>query len=160
MPTSYPTLSDSELVHRIEKLSLHRIPLAQHLGARITGLDEDGLTVAAPLAPNRNHMGTGFAGSLASVATLAGWATALAEAGAAPGLHVVAQGLAMEFLRPVDGDFEAWCRRPERPVVERMLRQLSARGRARLQLEVIVRQSGVDAATLTGRFVLKKDAPD
>ncbi len=55
--------------------SLHRlIPLAAAMRIEVAELDERSLTLTAPLAANHNHAGSAFAGSLYSLASLAGWA--------------------------------------------------------------------------------------
>ena len=50
------------------------IPLAAAMQFSIRELDVDRIRVAAPLEPNVNIHGTGFAGSLYSLAVLSGWA--------------------------------------------------------------------------------------
>ncbi|MCP3687991.1 MAG: hypothetical protein GY784_06215 [Gammaproteobacteria bacterium] len=50
------------------------IPLSEAMQFEITDLDVDTICVYAPLAPNVNIHGTGFAGSIYSMAVLTGWA--------------------------------------------------------------------------------------
>ncbi len=50
------------------------IPLADAMQFTIAELDVDRIRVSAPLEPNVNIHGTGFAGSLYSLAVLSGWA--------------------------------------------------------------------------------------
>jgi thioesterase domain-containing protein len=50
------------------------IPLSEAMQFRIDALDLEGIRVSAPLEPNINIHGTGFAGSIYSVAVLTGWA--------------------------------------------------------------------------------------
>lgn len=50
------------------------IPLADAMQFSIVELDVDRIRVGAPLEPNVNIHGTGFAGSLYSLAVLSGWA--------------------------------------------------------------------------------------
>ncbi|TFG38857.1 MAG: thioesterase, partial [Candidatus Aminicenantes bacterium] len=51
------------------------MPITKALGLRVIGRDGTDLIFSAPLAPNINHKGTAFAGSLNATATLAGWGT-------------------------------------------------------------------------------------
>ena len=54
---------------------LHRlVPISAAMGVRVLRLEPAALELAAPLARNHNHAGTGFAGSLYALATLSGWA--------------------------------------------------------------------------------------
>lgn len=50
------------------------IPLSDAMQFSIDSLDQDAIEVSAPLPPNVNIHGTGFAGSIYSVAVLTGWA--------------------------------------------------------------------------------------
>ena len=50
------------------------IPLSGTMEFEITELTPNSIRVQAPLAPNVNVHGTGFAGSIYSIAVLAGWA--------------------------------------------------------------------------------------
>ncbi len=48
--------------------------LAKHIGVVVESVDDRGIVLRAPLAPNANYKGTAFGGSLYSVAVLTGWA--------------------------------------------------------------------------------------
>ena len=50
------------------------MPLLAFMGVEVEACDGHSLTLQAPLAPNRNDKGTAFAGSLASLSTVTGWA--------------------------------------------------------------------------------------
>ena len=50
------------------------IPLSDAMQFHIEALSLDAIEVVAPLPPNVNIHGTGFAGSIYSVAVLTGWA--------------------------------------------------------------------------------------
>lgn len=52
------------------------IPLSEAMQFNIDALSLDSIRVSAPLAPNINIHGSGFAGSLYSIAILTGWALA------------------------------------------------------------------------------------
>ncbi len=71
----------------------------------IDSLDLDAIEVSAPLPPNVNIHGTGFAGSIYSVAVLTGWALCthiLEQTGVAAEL-VVAKA-EIRYRAPVSGD--------------------------------------------------------
>jgi thioesterase domain-containing protein len=111
-----------------------------------------------PLAANRNHKGTVFAGSLNAVATLAGWSmlwTVLREAEV--GAHVVIQDSTVHYLVPAQSDVTAEAKRSEPEALERALAQLARRGRARVALDAEVRDAeGRSVATLRGRYVIHR----
>lgn len=111
------------------------IPLTDAMGAELLHYDGRQLLVRAPLAPNRNHQGTGFGGAIYSVAVLAAWGLIeLAVEDAGVDGTVVVQSGSMDYGQPVDGDFFAVCRLPEPADWERFLTTLTRRGRARVAL--------------------------
>lgn len=104
----------------------------------IASLDLERIQVSAPLPPNVNIHGTGFAGSLYSLAVLTGWALCahiLDELGFDAEL-VVGRG-EIRYRAPVTGDIECACACSAqlRNEFERDLRE---RGKGKLQLEVTV----------------------
>ncbi len=148
-----PRFEDPEtLVERIQAFWDAGIPMAGHMRVRLVRLDEGGLVARAPLAANRNHMGTAFGGSVHGVATLAGWGLVLALLEVPQATDLVIQESRIRFLRPVTGDFEAHCEMPPAPAPERFLRLFNARGRARITVEARVRQGNSTAAEFTGVF--------
>jgi thioesterase domain-containing protein len=130
------------------------IPLTAAMQLQVVQCDESGIALAAPLPPNSNHRGTVFGGSLASLATLAGWAVVhsrLRRAGIAA--RVVVQSSQIEYLAPAMGEFVATCATPSESDWARFHKLLERRGRGRLTLEVTVQSEGARAARLTGDFV-------
>lgn len=132
------------------------IPVTRRLGIEPARCDDGALILKAPLAPNRNDKGTAFAGSLCAIATLAGW-SALWLALRDTGLEgiVVIQDSTIRYLRPVTHNFEARCPWPTATQFARLFAALRNRGRARLRLRIVIFESGVEAVTLTGRYVVR-----
>ena len=102
-----------DLIGTIERLWHDEIPLSSHLGIRLERLDPQGVELRAPLAPNRNHMGTGFAGSVLAASSLAGWATVIAVLGRVDGVNVVLQETQASFLEPVTDEFRVLATAPD-----------------------------------------------
>ncbi len=85
---------------------IHRgIPLSEAMQFEIADLTANSIRVQAPLAPNVNVHGTGFAGSIYSVAVLAGWAlcTHIMDVRGMKGDLVVASA-EIKYRAPVTGD--------------------------------------------------------
>ncbi len=104
----------------------------------ITSLDLDSIRVVAPLPPNVNIHGTGFAGSLYSLAVLTGWALCnhiLEEQGLDADIAI---GKAeIRYRAPVTGDIECACASDaaRRAAFEQGVRE---RGRGKIVLDVSV----------------------
>jgi thioesterase domain-containing protein len=119
----------------LEALLHERIPLTQTLGCRVISAGIEGVRLRAPLAPNVNPHGTAFAGSLSSLALLAGWAWMLVSLRAEnQEAAVVVRRCEIDYLSPVTGDFECLCPPPEAAAWNRFLSTLAKRRRARLDL--------------------------
>lgn len=130
------------------------MPITEALGLRVVDREGTGVVLSAPLAPNINHKGTAFAGSLNAAATLAGWGTiwlVLREHGIKS--HVVIQDSTVHYFRPVRGDFTARCKGPSTAAVERLVAAVQKKGRGRLELDVMISDEGGDAVKFHGRYV-------
>jgi thioesterase domain-containing protein len=133
------------------------------LGIQLLSWDGHKLILKAPLAPNRNHQGTGFGGSVYSVAVTAAWGTtelALADLGLKG--TVLVQSGSIDYLEPVDNDFYAICSLPDGETPERFRKSLARHGKGRLHLktkvfcgEPIQDPSGDPVAVFDGRFVVQ-----
>jgi len=118
---------------------IHRnIPLSQAMGYRITELTDRRISVTAPLAPNRNIHGTGFAGSLYGLGMLAAWglcAHIIARAGLDADLVVVEATI--RYRAPVRGDIACHCSITD-DAAQAFIDDLAAKSRARIALEVAI----------------------
>ncbi|OHE81066.1 MAG: hypothetical protein A3G75_03065 [Verrucomicrobia bacterium RIFCSPLOWO2_12_FULL_64_8] len=135
---------------------LHRkIPLSRAMQVRVVRCDRQELELAAPLAPNINHLGTAFGGSLNALATLTGYGVVylLLREIPADG-HIVLKESRIDYLSPVRGQLRAACRRPPPVAIEKFQAGFRRHGKARLDLMVQIAGSGRQAAVIFhGRFV-------
>lgn len=142
----------------LARVLAEELPITQSLGIGVRSASAGGVVLTMPLAANRNHKGTVFAGSLNAVATLAGWSvlwTVLREAGVRA--HVVIQDSTVHYLVPARSDVAAEARSPDPEVLERALALLARRGRARVALDAVVHDAdGGSVATLRGRYVIHR----
>ncbi|MEQ9547458.1 MAG: thioesterase domain-containing protein [Marinobacter sp.] len=139
------------------------IPLTRALGLEVLSYDGHALLVSAPLEPNHNHQGTGFGGSVYSVAVTAAWGLvelAIADMGLKG--NVMVQSGSMDYLMPVEGDFYALCRLPAGEIPARFRKSLARHGKARIALhtdvycgEPTTDPKGAPVATFQGRFVVQ-----
>jgi thioesterase domain-containing protein len=141
-----------QLNNRIREL----IPLAGQIGLEIIEYDDHRLVMRAPLAPNVNDKGTGFAGSIATLATLAGWAliTLWVEERRGPA-EVAVFHSEMDYRQPVTGDFSARCQLPGKEALDNLLAALDKKGRGRLELTVTVFQAETEAVFFKGSYAVR-----
>ncbi len=114
------------------------IPLSDAMQFSIDHLDLDEIRVSAPLSPNINIHGTGFAGSLYSIAVLTGWALCthiIDESGIDAELVVARAEIA--YRAPVVSNIECSCSASEEQRDE-FLKAFRKRGKGRLVLDITV----------------------
>lgn len=94
-------------IEELEHLLLEHIPLCAFMKLQIVSLNSVSINTFAPLEPNRNMHGTGFAGALYSLAVATGWALVHNRVDVA-GLkgQLVVKEATIHYKRPVTGDIE------------------------------------------------------
>jgi thioesterase domain-containing protein len=130
------------------------IPLSAAMGVRVKIATPERVLLFAPLAPNINHHQTVFGGSGVVLATLSAWTllhVRLVHAGVTAAL--VIQRSAMEYERPIAGDFEAACGFENEPAWERFLTMLNRRARARMTLHAQLLHDSNEMGSFVGDFV-------
>ena len=103
----------------------------------------------APLAPNVNIHGTGFAGSIYSLAVLTGWAMVThIVTSRSISCELVVSKAEIRYLRPVVGDIECRCEVAD-TVINQFIDYYENKGRSRIMLEIMV---GDRLATLNATY--------
>lgn len=114
-----------------------------------------GAIVAAPLNKNLNDKATAFAGSIASVAALAGWSyvTTLSEVATGRTSDVAIYQCHLDYLHPVRSDLIGHCLQPETSEIEKFLESLALKGRGKISVSVEVHDENQSvAATMTAKY--------
>lgn len=138
----------------LETYLYERIPLSAAMQVSVAEATLAHVRLRAPLEPNLNHAGTAFGGSIATLATLAGWSVMrLLTDHIQPTPRLVIHRSQIEYTAPITGAFEAHASAPSRAECEKFLQQLSLKGKARLCLEVRVTCNNMPGALLKGDFV-------
>jgi len=112
------------------------IPLSEMMQFEIEEISSRSITVHAPLKPNINIHGTGFAGSLYSIGVLTGWALAdhLMSLSDMKGTLVVA-GAEIKYRTPVTQDIKCSTSVSDR-ATRAFVEEYKANGKGRLQLSI------------------------
>jgi thioesterase domain-containing protein len=124
------------------------------MGVRVLVAGVERVVLEAPLGPNRNHRSTAFGGSVAALATLAGWALVhlgLREDGLSA--QTVIQSGDIRYDAPVHAEFRASCGPVPEREWDRFVRALTKRGRGRVRVQVTVESEDVAAASFQGAYV-------
>ncbi|HLY51734.1 MAG TPA: YiiD C-terminal domain-containing protein [Steroidobacteraceae bacterium] len=130
-----------------------RIAPARALGLEVEAAEP--VIIAAPLAPNLNDKGTGFAGSLFSVAALAGWAHVMRWcASRSLDTEVMLQASKAQFLAPARGRFRATALESSHALQEKLARMLARSGRGRIEVAVTVSCEQTTVMTLAAVYAV------
>lgn len=138
----------------LERYLHEHIPLSAAMQAGVVELQPDRVVLSAPLQPNINHRETVFGGSASALATLAAWSLIHVRLqGAGISSRLVIQSNTMEYGRALTDTFTARAVLASPNDWSRFLRTLSRRGRARIEVEALLEQDGVQAGHFSGTFV-------
>lgn len=118
------------------------IPMLRYMNTSLTAWDGQTLRIDAPLAPNTNDKGTAFAGALATLATVTGWAalTLWSRSQYVPCL-VAAADSHIRYALPVMGDFYAVATVPSEEALAGLRARIASHGRGRVSVEVVLRSA-------------------
>jgi len=137
----------------LQALIDREIMLAKPMGIIVESADETAVVLRAPLAPNANHKGTAFGGSLYSIAVLTGWAwitrflaTRKLDA------EAVIQESSMRFLAPVHGEMRSSIEIPGEADIDKFQKMLLRAARGRIRLQVNVHAGATLATVFDGLF--------
>ncbi len=135
-------ISDQRVSARWLTQHVHEnIPLSKTMQFEVLRLAGSSLTIAAPLQPNINVHGTGFAGSLYSLAVLAAWSlTSVFTRESGILADVVVSKAEIEYRRPVKVDIRCQCS-CDAEIKATFIETLQTKGKARLFLKVIIGDS-------------------
>jgi thioesterase domain-containing protein len=137
----------------LQELIDREIMLAKPMGIIVESANDLSLILRAPLAPNANHKGTAFGGSLYSLAVLTGWAwltrflaTRKLDA------EAVIQESSMRFMAPVHGEMRACIEIPADAEIEKFQKMLMRADRGRIRLQVKMHEGSRLATVFDGLF--------
>jgi thioesterase domain-containing protein len=136
-----------------EKILKEQIPLTNALGLKVISLDKSSSRISAPLALNKNHLGTAFGGSLQAVLISAAYTYAYNLVHELGECHIILKEANTKYLLPVDQDFVASCFAPEKEELDKFFEAYKRRGRARIFLKAEIRMNDDVACFFSGEFV-------
>ena len=150
---------NSETHRRLEKLLREKIPLVKALKAEVKEVDPSCVKLWAPLAPNHNHMGSAFGGSISALLILGGY-TWLYHFMMSEGheVHVILKSCEIDYRFPVEEDLTIVARAPKAQEIEKFLTSFKRKKIGKIEIESEIRIGGKVAALLRGKYVVKGDA--
>ena len=134
----------------------HDIPLTRHLGFEIVEANPFKVHLRARLDENINHKGTGFGGSLYTLAVLAAYSLVYLglDKEKIKTNEIVIQKGEMKYLKPVTADFDIICEFNKPEMYQKFFYCLDRWGKVRELMKVEVLCKGDVCARLDGVFVV------
>ncbi len=133
------------------------VPMARHFDIRPGRVDDTGLILEAPLASNFNDKKTAFAGTLASLCTLSGWAmTSLVCEDAGYQIDIAVIKSDVRYVRPCSEQMiQARCDWPSPEETARFIDLLERQSRGVISLDAKVLSRDKTAVTYSGDYSVK-----
>ena len=133
---------------------LASIPLLRAMELRFDDYAPGELIMSCPLAPNINDKGTGFGGSIGTLATICGWTFTMIEARMSdPEAEALIAEHSMKFVAPATDDLTAVCKAT---VPDSFHQKLASNRPAKLELSVQIQSDGKTVATFNGIYVARR----
>jgi len=158
---------DEPLLDNLEQTLQREMPICTAMEISVTSWDRscqadgqlhDGgrLAMGMPLAPNRNHQDSAFAGSLNALCTIVGWGTMflLLEQQNLAGNIVIRRGN-IRYRRPVRApQIVAWGLPLDREAVEYFYELLRSKGKSKLDVTVEIADTQGPLVSFQGSYVV------
>jgi len=137
------------------------MPLSKAMGVSVVSIEENAVTLRAPLEPNINHRQSVFGGSASALAILAGWALlhVRLHAEGVPD-RLVIQRNSMEYQQPILGQFtaRATLERPDR--WRQFMAMLARKGKARVTVSAVLEHADQVVGRFIGQYVAFAARPE
>ncbi len=131
------------------------VPFATRAGIKALRISPEYNKITMPLEPNRNHVGTMYAGALFTLAEMMGGAVALTRLGPHDLVPIVTS-LTINFLKPAQTDISAEYALSDEET-ERIISEAEEAGKARYVLNLELKDAeGNIVATTEGHYQVKK----
>jgi thioesterase domain-containing protein len=151
-PVNDDALSDLER-------TLHReMPISVPMGMRAIAWEDRRLSMQMPLAPNRNHNYSAFAGSLNALCTVVGWGTVflLLRGEGVQGCNIVIRRSSIRYLRPVRSPEIVARGLPLDPAgAEFFYELLRSKGRSKIDVAAEIADAEGPLVTFSGSYVVQ-----
>lgn len=133
------------------------VPILGAMGIEVIESGQGRAVALLPFEPNRNHVGTAYAGSLFSVAEVLGGIVALSSfplEGYAP----LIKTMSIDYLKPARGDVRATVEMPPTEI-DRVVAEATSVGKSDYELVVeVTDENGVTVARTVGQYQLRRFA--
>jgi thioesterase domain-containing protein len=137
------------------------IPLTAAMQLRVDSYDGSSLVLKVPLQVNINDKGTAFAGSIAALANLCGWALLTLWVEERYGnCQVAIYRSEMAYRKPMTSDFTARCALPAAGMLGDFCAMMDAQGKAKITLDIELAGDDGVAVTMNAGYAVWLAEPE
>lgn len=142
------------IIRELQTYLNEHIPITREMRLHLEHVADGELVMAAPLTPNHNDKGTGFAGSLYSAMVLTGWSFVTAGL-KREGLdaQVAVTQADIRYIHPVTTDFRALCKLDDPELWRRFVTKLNKRRNYTIELPITITHDGDLEVAMTASYI-------
>ncbi len=142
---------------QFEELLHKEIPISKEMGLTVEEFKPRKVRIGAKLSPNIGFNSSAFGGSIHGVMTLCGWAMVFSNIlSLDPNVKIVLQKSSIEYIKPISTDFIAQCELINNEKRDRFFKTYAKVGKARLELQVLIKDGQEVVARYRGLYVIHK----
>ena len=125
---------------------------------KVNNVQNDCISLRAPLTPNINHTNTVFGGSASALAILSAWSLLYVHMGTLNIMcSIVIQRNNIEYEKPIHGSFSATSSFTHPELLALFIKTLSRRGKARIEISSLIKHEDKIVGKFNGEFVVVKE---
>jgi len=145
------------LLKKLKNKIHSEIPLTAFMNIDIKNCDNKHLLTTAPLSMNINDKGTGFAGSLSTLATISGWGLCwlLTQEMGFENTSIVILKSDISFTKPVTKDLHCLTQIPSTQSIEVLKNKLIKKGSGSLVIKSSISEDQNTCVSFDGVYVIK-----
>ena len=145
------------LIKKLKNKIHSEIPLTAFMNIDIKNCDDKRLLTTAPLSMNSNDKGTGFAGSLSTLATISGWGLCwlLTQEMGFKNTSIVILKSDISFTKPVTQDLNCRTQIPNTQSLEILKNKLIKKGSGSIMIKSSISEDKNTCVNFEGIYVIK-----
>lgn len=144
-------------LEQLEEKLHKQIPLTKYMQIKASKINEQELITKAPIQPNINDKGTGFAGSLSTLVTISAWCACFLESYKLKHEDAMIAVIKSDtsYRKPVKKELICKTTLPSKEQVETLKRKLEEKGSASLRIKSQIIEDDEVCVDYEGVYVIK-----
>lgn len=145
------------MIKELEKKLHTEIPMTEYMQIQVEGIEDNHLITSAPIEPNINDKGTGFAGSLSTLVTISAWSACyleVAKLGYKESMIAVVRG-DTSYRLPITKNFRCETTFPSKKDIQIIKKKLRENQSASIKIKSLIKEDEHICVEFVGIYVIK-----